>query len=167
MPIFPQPLPHVRAAGSQGERYWDEESTPLYPFGHGLSYAAFAYDNLRVDRDVVPVGGTVKVAVDVTNRSGRAADEVVQLYIHQRHGEATRPVRELKGFDRVTIGAGRPAPPCSTSVRTSCVTGAPRPGSWVQDETVIDVYVGGDSTAPRDRGHRPGLTACTDLSMRG
>ena len=136
------------APQDQGERYWDEESTPLYPFGHGLSYAAFAYDNLRVDRDVVPVGGTVKVAVDVTNRSDRAADEVVQLYIHQRHGEATRPVRELKGFDRVTIGAGE--------TRTALFDLGPdqlrywsaASRSWVQDETVIDVYVGGDSTAP-------------------
>ena len=136
------------APQDQGERYWDEESTPLYPFGHGLSYAAFAYSNLRVDRDVVPVGGTVKVAVDVTNRSDRAADEVVQLYIHQRHGEATRPVRELKGFDRVTIGAGE--------TRTALFDLGPdqlrywsaASRSWVQDETVIDVYVGGDSTAP-------------------
>ena len=73
------------------DSYWDEESTPLYPFGHGLSYAAFAYSNLRVDRDVVPVGGTVKVAVDVTNRSDRAADEVVQLLSLIHISEPTRP----------------------------------------------------------------------------
>jgi len=136
------------APQDQGERYWDEESTPLYPFGHGLSYAAFAYDNLRVDRDVVPVGGTVQVAVDVTNRSDRAADEVVQLYIHQRHGEATRPVRELKGFERVTIGAGETRAVEFDLGPDQLRYWSAASRSWVQDETVIDVYVGGDSTAP-------------------
>ena len=88
---------------NQGRRYWDEASTPLFPFGHGLSYGRFEYTNLTVDQPVTTTDGTVTVSVEVTNTADRAADEVVQLYIHQRHGTASRPVRELKGFERITL----------------------------------------------------------------
>ena len=131
----------------QDKRYWDEPSTPLYPFGHGLSYASFEYDGLRVDRDEIAVGETVTVSVDVTNTSDRDADEVVQLYIHQRHGSSSRPVRELKGFERVALAAGE--------TRTVTFGLGPRElrhwsaatRDWVQDATTFDVWVGGDSTA--------------------
>jgi beta-glucosidase len=85
-------------------RYFREE--PLFPFGFGLSYTEFAFDNLRLDRDQVPVGDQVTVCVDVTNVGDRAGDEVVQLYV--RHPEATvpRPIQELKGFKRITLEPG-------------------------------------------------------------
>ena len=92
--------------GNQGRRYWDEASTPLFPFGHGLSYGRFEYSDLTLDRDQIEAGQTVTVSVTVTNAGERAGDEVAQLYIHQRHGSASRPVRELKGFQRVTLAAG-------------------------------------------------------------
>ncbi|MET8978040.1 glycoside hydrolase family 3 N-terminal domain-containing protein [Streptomyces sp. NPDC004539] len=132
----------------QGARYFEEESTPLYPFGHGLSYAEFRYDGLRVDTPSLPLGGTAKISVDVTNTSTRPADEVVQLYTHQRHGTSTRPVRELKGFQRVTIPAGG----------TTTVTFALGPDQlrywsaasahYVQDTTTLDIWIGGSSTTP-------------------
>ncbi len=131
----------------QDKRYWDEESTPLYPFGHGLSYAAFAYANLRVDRAELPVGETATVAVDVTNTGVREADEVAQLYLHQRYGTSTRPVRELKAFQRVTLAPGETRtltfPLGPDQLRYwSAVT-----RSWVQDVTTLDLWVGGSSTA--------------------
>ncbi|MDT0144562.1 glycoside hydrolase family 3 N-terminal domain-containing protein [Microbacterium sp. PRC9] len=135
------------APQDQGARYWEEESTPLYPFGHGLSYAAFGYSNLTLDRDRIDVGESVAVSVDVTNTSPRQADEVVQLYIHQRYGTSSRPVRELKAFERVTIAAGE-----TRTVRLalgpdqlrywSAVT-----GGFVQDATTLDIWVGSSSTA--------------------
>ncbi len=91
---------------NQRRRYWDEESTPLFPFGHGLSYASFSYSNLAVDRDAIGPDEALTVSVEVTNTGEREADEVVQLYIHQRYGSASRPVRELKGFQRISLGAG-------------------------------------------------------------
>ena len=91
---------------NQARRYWDEDSTPLFPFGYGLSYGRFEYANLAVDQPAITTDGTVTVSVEVTNTADREADEVVQLYIHQRHGSASRPVRELKGFSRVTLAAG-------------------------------------------------------------
>ena len=90
----------------QAERYWDEPSTPLFPFGHGLSYTSFDYDNLKLDRSRVAVGDSLNVSVEITNTGRVGADEVVQLYLHQRHGRAARPVRELKGFSRIHLDPG-------------------------------------------------------------
>ncbi|WP_243076269.1 glycoside hydrolase family 3 N-terminal domain-containing protein [Microbacterium sp. SS28] len=135
------------APQDQGARYWEEESTPLYPFGHGLSYASFEYGELVLDRATIPVGESVDVAVDVSNTSGRDADEVVQLYIHQRYGTSSRPVRELKAFERVTIAAGE-----TRTVRFALGSDQLRywsaaTGGFVQDATTIDIWVGGSSAA--------------------
>ncbi len=129
------------------KRYWQEPSTVQYPFGHGLSYASFEYSNLRLSSESIGVGETAQVSVDVTNTSSVDADEVVQLYIHQRWGTSSRPIRELKGFERVAIAAG-----ATTTVTFDLGPDQLRYWSavtrdWVQDATEIEVYVGGDSTA--------------------
>ena len=131
----------------QERRYWDEASTPLFPFGHGLSYGQFAYANLAVDRSVVDTTQTVTVSVEVTNTSDREADEVVQLYLHQRHGTASRPVRELKGFQRITLPAGESRTlqfAIGPDERTYWNSVA---RDWVSDASTFDVWVGGDSTS--------------------
>jgi beta-glucosidase len=132
---------------NQARRYWDEPSTPLFPFGHGLSYGQFSYGNLTVDRPSIPPEGTVTVSVEVTNTSDREAAEVVQLYLHQRHGSASRPVRQLKGFQRVTL-------PARTSQRVQFTLGPDQrrywsatTRNWVLDPSSFDVWVGGSSTA--------------------
>jgi len=132
---------------NQGRRYWDEESTPLYPFGYGLSYGRFQYDDLRVDQDRIQSGGEATVSVTVTNVGDRRGDEVVQLYIHQRHGASSRPVRELKGFERLSLDPGE-----SRTVTFRLGPDELRywnagAHDWVVDATELDVYVGGDSTA--------------------
>ncbi|HEY5882208.1 MAG TPA: beta-glucosidase BglX, partial [Nakamurella sp.] len=129
----------------QGQRYWDEASTPLFPFGHGLSYGRFEYTDLKLDRDRIRPGETVTVSVTVTNVGPRDGDEVAQLYIHQRHGSASRPVRELKGFRRLSLSAGE-----SRTVRFEVGPDELRywnaaTKDWVLDATTIDVYVGGDA----------------------
>ncbi len=87
-------------------QYWDGSSAPVYPFGYGLSYAKFSMSNLKLSAGSVSADGTMQVSIDVKNESGVMGDEVVQLYTHQRAGSASRPVRELKGFKRVTLQAG-------------------------------------------------------------
>ncbi|WP_433605060.1 glycoside hydrolase family 3 N-terminal domain-containing protein [Dactylosporangium sp. CA-139114] len=132
---------------NQGRRYWDEASTPLFPFGHGLSYGRFAYENLFVSADTVAPDAEVTVSVDVTNTGARPAPEVVQLYLHQRHGRASRPVRELKGFSRVELAPGE--------TRRVAFTIGPQQRrywhaavrDWVLDTTTFDVWVGGSSAA--------------------
>jgi beta-glucosidase len=140
---------HTRShdPGKQGQRYWDEPGTPLFPFGHGLSYGQFTYSGLTVDHPSIPPDGTVTVSVNVANTSGREAAEVVQLYLHQRHGSASRPVRELKGFQRVTLPAHS-----SQHVRFTLGPGHRRYWStternWVLDSSVFDIWVGGSSAA--------------------
>ena len=76
---------------------------PLFPFGHGLSYAAFEYDNLRLSHGELKLGESLTVSVDLINTAQVAAHEVVQLYIRDLVGSVTRPVRELKGFRRVYL----------------------------------------------------------------
>lgn len=87
-------------------KYIDVPWTPLYAFGHGLSYTTFGYDGLRVERPRLGAGDTQKVEVTVTNTGRRAGDEVVQLYVRDDVGSITRPVKELRGFCRVHLQPG-------------------------------------------------------------
>ena len=131
----------------QDKRYWDEASTPLYPFGHGLSYASFDYSHLTLDRPVIAVGDTATVSVDVTNTSDRDADDVVQLYLHQRHGTSTRPVRELKGFRRVAVPAGGTVTVTFEVGPDQLRYWSAATRGWVQDVTTVDLWAGGSSRA--------------------
>ncbi len=88
-------------------RYVDSPNTPLYPFGHGLSYTTFQLSNLRLSSAQLASDGTLTVAVDVTNTGRRAGDEVVQLYVRDDVRSTTPPVRELKGFRRITLQPGQ------------------------------------------------------------
>ncbi len=79
---------------------------PLWPFGHGLSYTTFALTNLKVTPTTIGAAGRATVTVDVRNTGPRAGDEVVQLYIRDVVSSVTRPTKELRGFERVTLGPG-------------------------------------------------------------
>jgi beta-glucosidase len=82
------------------------DNTPLFPFGHGLSYTTFGYQNLRLEPRQIGVGGKAQVSVEVTNTGTRAGEEVVQLYLRDRVSSVTRPIRELKGFSRLSLQPG-------------------------------------------------------------
>ncbi len=79
---------------------------PLFPFGWGLSYTTFKFDNLKLDPAVIGTAGDTTVSVDVTNTGSREGDEVAQMYIHQRVASVTQPVMKLKGFERITLKPG-------------------------------------------------------------
>ena len=128
------------------KRYWNEPNTPVYPFGYGLSYSSFAYSNLAVDQAKIAPGQRVTVSVDLKNTGARTADEVAQLYIRQRTGTAARPVRELKGFQRVTLKPGE-----TRTLRFELGDAELRywntiTKDWVVDESDFQVGVGSDST---------------------
>lgn len=105
---------------SGGRSHWkgsyvDESNEPLYPFGHGLGYSSFSIEPDSVSPPLVALDDTVAVRVRVTNTGARRADEVVQLYGRDPVATITRPVRELLGFERVTLDAG------ASAVLTFCV----------------------------------------------
>jgi beta-glucosidase len=135
-------------------RYWDGPVAPLYPFGFGLSYTTFAISNVKVSAPQVKVGDTLTVTADVANTGAVAGDEVVQLYIHQKAGSDSRPMRELKGFERVTLmpGATRTVTfrlgPDELRYWSTSAKG------WVQEAEAFDLWVGNDSTATL----KPGFT---------
>jgi beta-glucosidase len=119
---------------------------PLFPFGHGLSYTIFSYANLRLDPDRIAVGEETTVAVEVTNSGVRAGVEVAQLYVHDRLASLTRPVMELRGFQRVALEPGE--------TRTVQFTLRPEHLSFldasmarVVEPGLFDVMVGGSSAA--------------------
>jgi len=148
------PLYYARDLSHQPEgspmyrsRYWDGETTPLYPFGYGLSYTRFSYANLKLEAPQLKRGQKLAVSVEVTNTGAVAGDEVVQLYVHQRAGSDSRPRRELKGFQRVGLKPGE--------TRTVTLSLGPEElgywstsqHNWVQDTEAFDVWAGSDSTA--------------------
>jgi beta-glucosidase len=87
--------------------YIDVSWTPLFPFGHGLTYTTFEYRNLRVSRDSIRGTDGIEVTVDVGNTGSRAGTEVAQLYLRDDAASVTRPVRELRGFRRITVAPGQ------------------------------------------------------------
>lgn len=86
--------------------YADTEYKRVFPFGYGLSYTTFEYSNLKIDPKATGLYGTVHVSADVKNTGNRAGDEVVELYIRDIVSSITRPVKELKGFERITLKPG-------------------------------------------------------------
>lgn len=90
-----------------GYRYYDKKKMEvLFPFGHGLSYTTFSYSNLKLDKEKMSENETLTVSVDVTNTGVRKGKEVVQLYIEPQKSEIIRPVRELKGFEKIELDVG-------------------------------------------------------------
>ncbi|MDQ3258841.1 MAG: glycoside hydrolase family 3 C-terminal domain-containing protein, partial [Acidobacteriota bacterium] len=87
-------------------KYLDVPVTPLYPFGFGLSYTQFRLSDLQLSDKTIKPDGQLTASVDITNTGKRAGDEVVQLYIRDVASSVTRPVKELKGFERVTLRPG-------------------------------------------------------------
>jgi beta-glucosidase len=87
--------------------FLDASITPLFPFGWGLSYTSFKYDNLRVTPDTIGPLGATTVSVDVTNTGKVSGTEVAQLYIRDEVSSVTRPVKELRGFRRIALDAGK------------------------------------------------------------
>jgi beta-glucosidase len=91
---------------SDYRKYILADSSPLYPFGFGLSYTTYAYSNLRLGKKEILPDGTVEVAVDVKNTGSVKGTEIIQLYIHDLVSLPTRPIMELKDFARVTLDPG-------------------------------------------------------------
>ena len=128
-------------------RYWDGLPTPLYPFGFGLSYTTFSITNLKVAQPQVKLGNSVAVTVDLKNTGQVLGDEVVQLYIHQKAGSDSRPMRELKGFERVTLKPGETKTVTFNLGPAELGYWSTNAGKWIQEVAAFDIWVGADSLA--------------------
>jgi beta-glucosidase len=128
-------------------RYWDINSKPLYPFGYGLSYSAFKFADLQLNKTSMHIGDTTEVSVNVTNTSSVAGDAVAQIYIHQRYGSASRPVRQLKGFERIALQPGETKTLTFPLGKDELKYWNPQTKQWVVEVSDFDIWAGEDSTA--------------------
>ena len=128
-------------------RYWDISSKPLYPFGYGLSYTKFKFSNPRLTKTSMSVNDTNEVSVEVTNAGSVPGDAVAQIYIHQRYGSASRPVRELKGFERIALQPGETKTLKFPLGTDQLHFWSPQSRAWVVEPSEFDVWAGEDSTA--------------------
>lgn len=101
-----RPLPVEAPETDYKSKYVDSPNSPLYPFGYGLSYTTFSVSNLKLDQESFSKGGKINATVEVANTGNRDGELVVQMYIRDVAGSVTRPVKELKGFEKVALKAG-------------------------------------------------------------
>lgn len=126
--------------------YMDVEKTPLYPFGFGLSYTSFKYDNLKLSSANMAQDGKVTVSVDVTNTGDYDGKEVVQLYVRDLVASMVRPVRELKGFELVEIKKGT-TKTVTLTLDKSTLGFFDANGKYVLEPGDFQVFIGGNSDA--------------------
>ncbi|BCA51280.1 beta-glucosidase BglX [Bacteroides thetaiotaomicron] len=101
-----RPDPDNRVFNRYASNYLDESNEPLYPFGYGLSYTDFVYGDLQLSSETLPKNGNLTASVTVTNKGNHDGYETVQIYLRDIYAEVARPVKELKGFDRIFLKKG-------------------------------------------------------------
>ncbi|MDD4426154.1 MAG: glycoside hydrolase family 3 C-terminal domain-containing protein, partial [Mariniphaga sp.] len=100
------PMYYNHVPSKLGKNYKDMTGTPLFTFGHGLSYTSFEYSNLQISPSIILPGGEVKITLDVENSGQREGKEVVQLYIKDEVSSVTTPVKQLRGFEKINLKPG-------------------------------------------------------------
>jgi beta-glucosidase len=133
-------------------KYIDVPWTPLYPFGHGLSYTTFTYSAPRLSAARMAGTDSLTVQVDVTNSGARAGEEVTQLYVRDEVGSVTRPVKELRGFERIALEPGDTRT-VTFSLGPADLAFHDRAMQWVVEPGFFTVWVG-TSSADDGRGVR-------------
>jgi beta-glucosidase len=138
-------LPPFEDYAMRGRTYRFFEGQPLYPFGHGLSYTTFAYRDLVADADTLAPGDTLTVTVDVTNSGSRAGDEVVQLYVQHLDASVERPLKELKGYARISLQPNETRTVAFTLGGPELARWDPSLHGWTVDDGRVRIMVGASS----------------------
>jgi beta-glucosidase len=138
-------LPPFENYDMAGRTYRFFDGVALYSFGFGLSYTTFGYDKLRVSADTLPSSGAVTVSVDVTNTGDRAGDEVVQLYVKHLGSAVARPLKDLRGYRRVTLEPGETRTVAFPLAASSLAYWNPETHGWVMENEPILLEVGASS----------------------
>lgn len=131
---------------NEDKRYWDTTSLPLFPFGYGLSYTKFSIAAPKAMTPEVKIGQSVMIDAEVSNDGDIAGDVVAQLYIHQRFGSTSRPIKELKGFERVWLQPHEKKTVHFTIPATELTYWSSATKGWIQEASTFDFGVGEDST---------------------
>jgi len=138
-----------RGSNREGNVFWshysDVENTPLYPFGYGLSYTSFTYENLNLNKSEFSKNETIKVSVELTNTGSYDGKEVVQLYIRDKFASVVRPVKELKGFELVTLKKGE-TKTINFELSKAELGFYNNQGEFLLEDGEFEVFIGGDST---------------------
>ena len=134
-----------------GRTYRFFAGTPLYAFGHGLSYTTFAYTRLRTSARTLAANGTVMVRVDVKNTGQRAGDEVVQLYVRHLKSKVERPKRDLRGFKRIRLNPGETRTVSFPVAATSLAYWNAATAAWEVENDAVAIEVGASSADIRLR----------------
>jgi beta-glucosidase len=137
---------------TKGFTYMYFTGRPLFPFGHGLSYTEFRYSNLQVLPMQIPANGQVTVRVEVENIGKRAGDEVVQLYVHDVQCSVKRPIKELRGFERVSLKPGEKQTVTFELKGEQLTFYDIKKHNFVVEPGVFDVLVGSSSEDIRCKG---------------
>ncbi|MGE5127822.1 MAG: beta-glucosidase BglX [Betaproteobacteria bacterium] len=130
--------------GVTWSHYTDVPNDPLYPFGYGLSYTSFSYSEPKLSAAEIGRDGRLQVSVTVTNSGKRAGAEICQLYVRDLVGSVTRPVKELKGFERVELSPGQSRDVTFTIQPADLAFYSAR-GRWEAEPGAFKVFVGGNS----------------------
>ena len=130
-----------------GYRWTDlqKKTKPLFAFGHGLSYTEFEYGKPVLDSEEMNQDGTVTVSVEVSNVGEREGQEVVQLYVGDRKSSLPRPLKELKGFSKISLAPGESRVVDFTVDRDDLSFFDPEKHEWVAEPGVFDIYIGAAS----------------------
>jgi beta-glucosidase len=134
-------------------RYLDSSNLPLYPFGYGLSYSSFNYSPVTLSSSSLSPDGEITASVTVTNQSDRAGEEVVQLYIQDKTASVTRPVRELKGFEKVLIAA-KESKTVSFRIKAEDLAFHDLAMNHTAEAGEFQLYIGTDSTTSNSASFR-------------
>jgi beta-glucosidase len=152
-------------------RYHDLPITPLFPFGHGLSYSEFRYSDLAQSVQSIGPGERIDISITVENTGRVAGDEVVQLYVRDPVASISRPVMELRGFKRLELGAGQRRRVTFSLTPEQMAFWSPR-GQWQVEAGRIDFWIGASSADLRANGSfeinrsHPGTAPATALPTR-
>ena len=140
-----RPLPEGEEYSKYTTSYLDSRIDPLYPFGYGLSYTTFEYGSVKLSKEAVGAGESLVAEVDVTNTGKKAGKEVVQMYIRDVVGTTTRPLRELKGFEKISLEPGE-TKTVKFEITPELMGHYNYDLDFVAEPGEFIVYIGGDST---------------------
>ncbi|UZO81490.1 beta-glucosidase BglX [Aquimarina sp. ERC-38] len=148
VPLYYNTKSTGRPANAQGMVFWshytDERNAPLFPFGHGLCYTSFTYSNFKISKETFSKKEKITASVKLTNTGKVAGKEVVQLYIQDLFGSLTRPIKELKGFELVTLNPGE-SKIVSFIIDEKLLQFYTANKKWEAEPGDFKVYIGGSS----------------------